>query len=317
MNKTAVELLGVTRSFEEAWMRIFQAWSEGTETEYSSKVRIMEDYVRELRRREGRSSVEWIEEEEFIRFIDALALKERSGSTFEGYRSAMVWKGVTARDTTLLTWSKGTMTRMYVAGAAYKGGKGGRKNFDAHGRGNINVEQFKQILSVCALEKKAGGKMEMYMWGFTLAFLLLVRHGELIGLRYEDFKEHEFEGLMFFVESPKGRRRSNALKEGEWRPVLEDAKEAARNIIEGAADKGQLLILPEWDRKEANRIIARAADMFCWNTKLNWDMHSMRHVRAVISLTDKIELDKIMKAGGWKSQRTLLNVYGKRGRDAK
>ena len=69
----------------------------GTDAEYSSRVRILEECVKELRRREGRVSVDWIEEKEFIRFIDALALKDRSGSTFEGYRSAVVWKGVTGR----------------------------------------------------------------------------------------------------------------------------------------------------------------------------------------------------------------------------
>ena len=77
------------------------------------------------------------------------------------------------------------------------------------------------------------------------------------------------------------------------------------------------ILLSKWIKTEANRIVARAADIHCWNTKLNWDMHSMRHGRAVISLTDKIEIDKIMKAGGWKSQKTLLNVYVKRGREAK
>ena len=137
---------------------------------------------------EGRSAAVWIEEKEFIRFIDALALKERTGSTFEGYRSAIVWKGIIDRDDNLQAWARSAMTKMYVAAASYQGGKGTRKNFDGHGRGNITSEQFKQILSVCSLEKKPGGKMEMYMWGFTLAFLLMIRHGELMGLNMKTLK---------------------------------------------------------------------------------------------------------------------------------
>ena len=55
---------------------------------------------------------------------------------------------------------------------------------------------------------------------------------------------------MFFVGSLKGY----TYKEG---PVLEEAKDAVRCIIEGSSRaRKTCLIILEWDRIEANRIIS-------------------------------------------------------------
>ena len=124
MNKTVNELnlLGVTRPFEEAWVRGRKVpiWNTHPESGFKNS-------LTELRKVEGRSAAVWIEEKEFIRFIDALALKER---TFEGYRSAIVWKGIIDRDDNLQAWARNANTKMYVAAASYEEGKGTRKNFD-------------------------------------------------------------------------------------------------------------------------------------------------------------------------------------------
>ena len=305
-----MELVDLVRSLSEAWTRITDAWAESSGREYQSRVHVVRRFCKALREKEQRQVEGMISEEEFIRFIDVLALAGREGSTFEGYRSALIWEALTSQPPSLeqVRMLRQEHVKMFVAAAAYGGGRPTRKGFVQ--RGALSVQKLLQLVQVCRLEKK-----EMYAFGFTVAFHFLLRHQELVALKYSDFKKHDVEGFLLFIECPKRRRRTNDARHGEWRSVLPDSEECAGKIIAQGTEGREGFLVDGWDKKTALRLVERTATLHFWNTKLQWDVHSLRHGGVILSLAERVEVAKIMSAGGWRRQTTLQNVYGKRGRD--
>jgi hypothetical protein len=158
-------------------------------------------------------------------------------------------------------------------------------------RGPIAQDMLAQLVRAASDE----GHL-LYAQGFVIAFHTLLRHTELqnMGVTHVSYKDDLPSALL--LVGGKGRQKPGKkpqlvyVKLGGAAPILPD-------LIAGRSATEKLL--PNWDQKTANAIIARAAKRFNWNPAFRYSFHSLRHGAAMTMKLEGLDPMERLLRGRW------------------
>jgi len=203
-------------------------------------------------------------------------------SKLEKMRGALVWRQIQELEPTM-RWSR---DERFLVG--FKGAKKSCRPFAE--RGAISETKLSKLVQW--LTQKG---LTMYARGFVVAFYGLLRHSDVIRMRWSDV---EFGAeILLSIIGGKGREKEHVdeVRATEARLSLEAAVAAAQGH--------GLLLFPGWNKAFANDLIREFAELDGWDKGQKWTVHSLRHGFAAKLKRDGVcELARKQR-GRWSSSR--------------
>lgn len=145
----------------------------------------------------------------FIRYADALSRTGQRGSTFRKVKAAIEFVG--RRERLQLDWLGDLDVRIAIQGLQYQGGVPTGKALQKV-RAALGDKELTQLIFDMPTQ--------MYKRGFWLAWILGLRHAELMNLERQHFRFLSKDGPQVFIKKVKNRSRTRPhLRDGEWRPI--------------------------------------------------------------------------------------------------
>jgi len=203
-------------------------------------------------------------------------------SKLEKMRAAVVWRQVQELPIPL-RW---TRDERFLVG--FKGAKKSCKAFAV--RGAISEAKLGKLVEWLLTKD-----LQLYARGFVVGFYGLLRHSDLVRMRWCDV---EFgEEILLSIIGGKGRDKEHVdeVRATEARQTLMAAVAAAQGL-------GPLLFA-DWDKAYANELIREFATNDQWDQGQKWSFHGLRHGFAAKLKRDGVcELARKQR-GRWSSSR--------------
>ncbi len=191
------------------------------------------------------------------RFLWACRRQGASGSTLEGYRSAILW---TQRCHGLDVFAGGALLIRAVKGFKYQ------DRLLRKPRGAITTGMLKQL---AALDPA-------YATGYATIFYCVLRKGQFLKLRNGDAQVTDEMEMFVTLRRDKRMNRDSVREVITNKEVVHPAGKAL--LLSASNGEHGTLMFPGFDTERANTKIREAAIVFGWPAELDFDgIHCLRH----------------------------------------
>lgn len=175
--------------------------------------------------------------------------------------------------------------------------------------GAISATKLTMVISmICEVVANAADHV-MFIAGIRIAFNFLLRHSELLRLRFCDAEFIErLDSVSLTIIGPKGHATSNHGAPSIFYARVPETGSFFRALGKPeAADQG---MFSKWNKNLINEIIMRTATRHGWDPTMRWSFHSLRHGGAQDLKERGVALSDRMTRGRW-SSATVAEHYAR------